>query len=333
MVWLSKRYERLFVLNEPNAPRLNPALACEIGLNESIILLQIEFWISISNHFYDGRRWTYQSVRDIQEKAFPFWSIATINRVINKLLKKGYLIEGNYNKKSYDKTRWFALNFEKLQELESISVKGVDNGAFHNDTGDDTPPFQNDTHSNQNETRSNQNETTIPETTTDTTTELVNNPILRECLNILKSIKNYPFDTEKDIELINSLLIDFPSLDIKEELKKWAIYKLDKPLKKDSNPRLQFRNWCKNSAKWKAEKEQQDKGTSEQPFRQTKSEMLLPIEYYKFHGLPIPEEVRKREEEGKKANEQMPSSEKVSEILKLAKKEILNKKGEDNGSP
>lgn len=241
----NKKYERLFVLNEPNAPRLNPALACEIGLNESIILLQIEFWISISNHFYDGKRWTYQSVRDMQGKAFPFWSIATINRAINRLIKKGYLIEGNYNKKSYDKTRWFALNFEKLQELESISVKGANNGAFHNDTGVDTPPFQNDTHSNQNETRSNQNETTIPETTTDITTEIVNNPILQECLKALKNIKNYPFTLEKDIEFINSLLNDFSSLDIIEELKKWATYKLDKPLRKSSNARLQIRNWCK----------------------------------------------------------------------------------------
>jgi predicted phage replisome organizer len=85
--------------------------------------------------------------------------------------------------------------------------------------------------------------------------EVVNNPFLRELLNQLKNIDNYPFDIEKDTDFINSLLVDFPTLDIKEELKKWATYKLDKPLTKKSNARSQFRNWCKKSAEWKAEKE------------------------------------------------------------------------------
>jgi len=85
--------------------------------------------------------------------------------------------------------------------------------------------------------------------------EVVNNPFLRELLNQLKNINNYPFDIEKDTDFINSLLVDFPTLDIKEELKKWATYKLDKPLTKKSNARSQFRNWCKKSAEWKAEKE------------------------------------------------------------------------------
>jgi hypothetical protein len=43
------RQERVFVLNDPNAPRLSPALAIEIGLNESILFLQLEFWIAISD--------------------------------------------------------------------------------------------------------------------------------------------------------------------------------------------------------------------------------------------------------------------------------------------
>ena len=160
---------RIFTLNEPNAPRINPALAKEIGLNESLILLQIEFWISISNNERDGKRWTYQSVRDMQEKSFSFWSISTINRAVNKLIDEGYIIEGNFNKIKYDKTRWFALNFETLNELESISINGDDTGVFHNDT-----------RSNQNDTRSNQNDTTIPEITTEITTEKDHSPAKAE---------------------------------------------------------------------------------------------------------------------------------------------------------
>ena len=126
---------RIFTLNEPNAPRLNPALACEIGLNESVILLQLEFWIAISNNERDGMYWTYQSVRDIQS-TFSFWSLDTINRAIKSLEKKGLIITTTkYNPLKYDKTRWFTLNFSELAKLESISIKGYHTRSTQNRTG------------------------------------------------------------------------------------------------------------------------------------------------------------------------------------------------------
>ena len=153
---------RIFVLNEPVALRISPALAEEIGLNESIVLLQIEFWISISNHVIDGRRWTYQSIRDMKEKAFPFWSKDTINRAITSLINKGLLIEGNFNEKKYDKTRWLALG-DGIKNLQSIRfVEGFE------------------IRSTQNETRSSQNETPIPEITTEITTENIYSHIASE---------------------------------------------------------------------------------------------------------------------------------------------------------
>ena len=156
------------MINEPYTLRVSPALAEEIGLNESIILLQIEFWISITNHEYEGRRWTHQSIREMQKKAFPFWSISTIHRAIRNLLEAGYLTEGQFNKAKYDKTRWFALG-EKLKNINSVRL-GV---------GVETGSCQNETRSNQNETGSCQNETTIPDTTTDTTTDTnISNDIL-----------------------------------------------------------------------------------------------------------------------------------------------------------
>lgn len=166
--------KRIFVLNELSL-RLSPALASEIGLNESIMLLQIDFWIANAPeaNIIQGRKWTYQSVRQMQEKAFSFWSISTINRTANNLINMGLIIEGNYNKMPYDKTRWFTLNFEVLAQLKSIAVSEntVKTGLCHIDTGVDTGLFQNDTRSVQNGTRSNQNETTIPETPTKIPTE------------------------------------------------------------------------------------------------------------------------------------------------------------------
>jgi hypothetical protein len=89
--------------------------------------------------------------------------------------------------------------------------------------------------------------------------KLVIDPFLLELMNNLKEVNNYPFDFDKDAEFLKALLVDFPTINIQEQIKKWAIYILDNPFKKKSNPRSQFRNWCKNAAKWQKEKTQKQK--------------------------------------------------------------------------
>lgn len=116
---------RVFTLNNPQAPRLCPELAKEIGLNESLIFLQIEYWIAISDNERDGCKWTYQTIADIQRKAFSFWSERTIKRVIASLVKRGLLIKGNYNEKAYDKTNWYAINFDEAAKLKSLTISGA----------------------------------------------------------------------------------------------------------------------------------------------------------------------------------------------------------------
>ena len=66
----------------------------------------------------------------------------------------------------------------------------------------------------------------------------------RAMLHELKQVPGYPLDYEKDLALIRELATDFPVVDLLVEAKKWRTYKIDKPLTKKSNPRLQLRNWC-----------------------------------------------------------------------------------------
>lgn len=66
----------------------------------------------------------------------------------------------------------------------------------------------------------------------------------RAILHELKQVPGYPLDYEKDLALIRELATDFPVVDLLVEAKKWRTYKIDKPLTKKSNPRLQLRNWC-----------------------------------------------------------------------------------------
>ncbi|WP_066500010.1 hypothetical protein [Abyssisolibacter fermentans] len=108
---------------------------------------------------------------------------------MKKLIDSNYLLEGNYNKKKYDKTRWFTLGYQKLYELKSIKIQG-----------DETRSAQNETRSAQSETRSTQNETTIPETTTETTTKITTK-------NIIQQIKNLRLRySDEQIKTIDSYL-------------------------------------------------------------------------------------------------------------------------------
>lgn len=150
-----KRYE-LLTAADPTVTRIIPELAVEIGLNESIMLLQMAFWLKLSKHEHDGEIWTYQSLRDMRREAFPYWSVATIMRTVDALVDELHLLKSrdDLNKRKGDKTRWYTYNAEGITRLQSVRLVEVEprvskrNSLFQNETG----VFQ--------------NETTLPETTT-----------------------------------------------------------------------------------------------------------------------------------------------------------------------
>jgi hypothetical protein len=63
-----------------------PKLATEIGLNEAIILQQVHYWLMQCGKERDGKVWVFNTYEDWQ-KQFPFFSLSTIRRTINKLEK------------------------------------------------------------------------------------------------------------------------------------------------------------------------------------------------------------------------------------------------------
>jgi hypothetical protein len=77
----------------------------------------------------------------------------------------------------------------------------------------------------------------------------------RQILDELKRVKGYPYKFETDLELIERLTNEFPKVDVLSVVKKWATGKYDKPLKKNSNPRLQIRNWVEKQEEWRKEKQ------------------------------------------------------------------------------
>ena len=99
----------------------NKALARALGLNEALVLQQINYWIEINKksgkNYHDEKYWTYNSIRAWQENDFDYMSVDTVKRTFAKLEKAGYLLAGNYNKDPRDKTKWYTINDEKLEEL------------------------------------------------------------------------------------------------------------------------------------------------------------------------------------------------------------------------
>ncbi|EOZ6583461.1 MAG: helix-turn-helix domain-containing protein [Klebsiella sp.] len=104
------------LINE-NPLQVLPTLACAIGLNEAVVLQQIHYWMSSSPHFYDGRRWVYNSVASWQ-KQFPFWSEATIKRALVSLERQEMVSCGNYNRDPRDRSKWYSINYAALEALE-----------------------------------------------------------------------------------------------------------------------------------------------------------------------------------------------------------------------
>lgn len=91
---------------------LDKKAAKKCGVNSALILWHFRFWIdqNITNNrnFHDGHYWTYQSM-DALCQTFDYLTPNQIRTAVDKLVKDGYLLKGNYNKSSYNRTTWYAI--------------------------------------------------------------------------------------------------------------------------------------------------------------------------------------------------------------------------------
>jgi hypothetical protein len=109
-----------FLLIDESPLQVLPSLAEKIGLNESILLQQLHYWLKKSEYSYDGRKWVYNTYEDWQRQ-FSFWSVDTIKRVFLFLEKKGIIIStAKYNKIKIDRTKWYTIDYDKLNNLSIV---------------------------------------------------------------------------------------------------------------------------------------------------------------------------------------------------------------------
>ncbi len=108
---------------------LHPPLARAFGDRAAIILQQIRYWMEINEqsesrqpeterlHYRDGRWWVFNTYEEWRSASFDFWSQSTIERHIRQLEKLGVLISDTFNKRSGDKTKWYTIDFEKMDAI------------------------------------------------------------------------------------------------------------------------------------------------------------------------------------------------------------------------
>ncbi|MCL2255837.1 MAG: hypothetical protein FWC11_03145 [Firmicutes bacterium] len=92
-----------------------PKLATLLGLNEAIVLQQLHYWLKKNPKMRDGHSWIYNSISEWHSQ-FPFWSFDTVKRTIARLVDSGLIIKGHFNKSSFDRTLWYRLDYDALNE-------------------------------------------------------------------------------------------------------------------------------------------------------------------------------------------------------------------------
>lgn len=106
---------------------VDPILAKLIGLNESIVLKQIDYWANYNEqagqYYKDGYYWTTSSVEAWQERDFLFWSVDTIQRTLKKLEQMDLIICGKFNRDKLNHTKWYRVNHDKLKKYEDQYMK------------------------------------------------------------------------------------------------------------------------------------------------------------------------------------------------------------------
>lgn len=221
---------------------VNPELAVRIGLNEAIVLQQLNYWLckTSSGVEYNGARWVYNSYSEWSEQ-IPFISERTIQRVLIKLEKMGIVQSKMLNKARGDRTKFYTINNDS-EHLSSAENPSCQNGSTMTTNRHD--------HSAKLAPSSCQGGTLFTETTTETTSNI--NKILPDHSEAEKpkpkkrksSLPENFKPTAQHESLANDL-----GVNLNHEIQQFIDYHTAKD-SKYVDWHAALRTWIRNAAKW-----------------------------------------------------------------------------------
>jgi hypothetical protein len=96
-------------------------MAKEYGEKAAVLLQYLAHHVSKSKHVHGGKKWFYKTLDDLAV-VFPYLKRSTIHAILQKLAKEnGPLVIGDYNKKGYDRTCWYAFRDDNLRKTAQSS--------------------------------------------------------------------------------------------------------------------------------------------------------------------------------------------------------------------
>ena len=83
----------------------------QAGINGAAVLYG--FAIKLKGHksnFHEGRYWYYETAENLCRLRWPYISPSALAEITDKLVDKGLLLKGAFNKASYDRTNWYSMD-------------------------------------------------------------------------------------------------------------------------------------------------------------------------------------------------------------------------------
>lgn len=102
---------------------LLPSLACKVGVNEALLLQQIQ---TLANHSGrragDGRLWIPLSFSELLDM-FPFWNEQDIRKIIARLEESGILLSHIEESKDIigGKRKWYAIDYAAIEHKQETT--------------------------------------------------------------------------------------------------------------------------------------------------------------------------------------------------------------------
>lgn len=120
------------LINE-NPLQVLPSLAVALkNINEAIILQQVQYWVNRSENEYGGRKWVYNTIKQWKDQ-FPWLTEKAIRNRFDSLIEKGVIITSNFNKSKFDRTKWYTIDYDKLNSLINNQNNGENPNATHSE--------------------------------------------------------------------------------------------------------------------------------------------------------------------------------------------------------
>lgn len=102
-----------------------------VGIVPAILLHDILHWLEKNKanekHFHNGQTWTYNSVAAF-EKLYPYLTRWQIRSALDRLVRDGLLVRGNFNKSLYDRTSWFGEGSKSICAVTQLHLMPTTNG-------------------------------------------------------------------------------------------------------------------------------------------------------------------------------------------------------------